>query len=98
MRSSVPAPRAAPARATAHQYSATPSTATTTSSATTTPHTLPGRTSQSTAYALSYYDGRAAYSVLGAFNAYLEQPVAVWLLLTALPASATSLVVAQLRE
>lgn len=50
------------------------------------------------AYALSYYDGRAAYSVLGAFNAYLEQPVAVWLLLTALPASATSLLVAQLRE
>ncbi|MCW5953479.1 MAG: hypothetical protein KIT69_14590 [Propionibacteriaceae bacterium] len=50
------------------------------------------------AYALSYFDGRAAYSVLGAFNAYLEQPVAVWLLLTALPAGATSALVSRLRE
>lgn len=49
------------------------------------------------AYAVSYYDGRAAYSVLGAFNAYLEQPVAVWLLLTALPASATSPLIGRLR-
>ncbi len=50
------------------------------------------------AYAVSYYDGRAAYSVLGAFNVYLEQPVAIWLLLTALPASATSALVGRLRE
>lgn len=50
------------------------------------------------AYAVSYYDGRAAYSVLGAFNAYLEQPVAIWLLLTALPATATSTLVTDLRK
>ena len=50
------------------------------------------------AYAVSYFDGRAAYSVLGAFNAYLEQPVSVWLLLTALPASATTVLIARLRE
>lgn len=50
------------------------------------------------AYTVSYFDGRAAYSVLGAFNAYLEQPVAVWVLLTALPAGATSTLVARLRE
>lgn len=50
------------------------------------------------AYAVSYFDGRAAYSVLGAFNAYLEQPVAVWLLLTALPVTATSPLVGRLRE
>lgn len=51
-----------------------------------------------TAYASSYYNGRAAYGVLGAFNVYLEQPIAVWLLLTALPASATSALVGRLRE
>lgn len=50
------------------------------------------------AYGLSYYDGRAAYSVLGAFNAYLKQPVAIWVLLTALPAATTSPLVARLRE
>ncbi len=50
------------------------------------------------AYAVSYYDGRAAYSVLGAFNAYLEQPVAAWLLLTALPVSATTALVGRLRD
>jgi hypothetical protein len=50
------------------------------------------------AYGLSYYDGRAAYSVLGAFNAYLEQPVAVWVLLTALPASVTRPLVDRLRQ
>ena len=50
------------------------------------------------AYAVSYFDGRAAYSVLGASNAYLEQPVAVWVLLTALPVGATSTLVARLRE
>lgn len=50
------------------------------------------------AYAGGYYNGRAAYSLLGAFNVYLEQPIAVWLLLTALPASATTPLVARLRE
>lgn len=51
-----------------------------------------------TAYTSGYYNGRAAYGVLGAFNVYLEQPIAVWLLLTALPASATSALVNRLRE
>lgn len=50
------------------------------------------------AYASGYYNGRAAYGVLGAFNVYLEQPIAVWLLLTALPASVTSPLVGRLRE
>ena len=50
------------------------------------------------AYAIGYSDGRAAYGVLGALNVYLEQPVAVWLLLTALPAAATTRVVDELRR
>lgn len=51
------------------------------------------------AYAGGGYDtGRAAYGVLGAFNLYLEQPVAILLLLTALPATATSALVGRLRE
>lgn len=41
-------------------------------------------------YALGYYDGRAVYGIVGAANVYLEQPIAVWLLLTVLPAGATS--------
>lgn len=49
------------------------------------------------AYATSYYDGRAAYAVLGALNVYLEQPIATWLLLTALPASATTALIGRLR-
>lgn len=50
------------------------------------------------AYAAGYYDGRTAYAVLGALNVYLEQPIATWLLLTALPASATTALVGRLRE
>jgi hypothetical protein len=51
------------------------------------------------AYAGGGYDtGRAAYGVLGAFNLYLEQPVAVLLLLTALPATATSALVGRLAQ
>lgn len=48
-------------------------------------------------YAIGYQDGRATYAVLGAVNVYLEQPLALWLLLTALPAAVTTPVVARLR-
>lgn len=41
-------------------------------------------------YAFSYIDGRAIYAILGAANVYLEQPIAVWVLLAALPARATT--------
>lgn len=49
------------------------------------------------AYAIGYQDGRATYAVLGALNVYLEQPLAIWLLLTALPTAATTPLVARLR-
>lgn len=42
------------------------------------------------AYAVGYTDGRAVYGILGAANVYLEQPIAIWVLLAALPARATS--------
>lgn len=48
-------------------------------------------------YAVGYADGRALYAVLGALNVALEQPIAVWLLLTALPGRATTSLVAELR-
>lgn len=49
------------------------------------------------AYTVSYLDGRSVYGVLGALNVFLEQPVAVWLVLTALPAVETTGLVARLR-
>lgn len=49
-------------------------------------------------YAVGYGEGRALYSVLGAVNVALEQPIATWLLLTAMPASATSALVIRLRN
>lgn len=48
-------------------------------------------------YAADYAEGRAVYALLGVLNLYLEQPIAVWLLLTALPATATSALVGRLR-
>ena len=47
-------------------------------------------------YAIGYGDGRSLYGVLGALNVYLEQPLAVWLLLTALPARRTTALVSTL--
>ena len=41
-------------------------------------------------YATGYYNGRAVYGVIGAVNVYLEQPIAVWVLLAALPTRLTS--------
>lgn len=49
-------------------------------------------------YGIGYGDGRAVYGVFGALNVYLEQPIAVWLLLTALPAGGTTALVAALRR
>lgn len=50
------------------------------------------------AYAFGYLEGRAVYSIFGAINVYLEQPIAVWLLLTALPVAATTPLIARLRS
>ncbi|WIY83911.1 hypothetical protein [Propionimicrobium sp. PCR01-08-3] len=47
-------------------------------------------------YASNYYLGRQVYGILGAFNVYLEQPVAVWLLLTMLPSHWTTDLVGRL--
>lgn len=49
-------------------------------------------------YAVGYLDGRAVYGVLGALNVYLEQPIAVWLLLGALPGGRTTALVGRLRN
>ena len=48
-------------------------------------------------YFAGYGNGRAVYSVLGALNVFLEQPIGAWLLLTALPVAATTPLVQRLR-
>lgn len=48
-------------------------------------------------YGIGYAQGRAVYGVLGALNVYVEQPIAIWLLLTALPARPTTTLIAPLR-
>ena len=48
-------------------------------------------------YAIGYNDGRAVYGVLGALNVALEQPIAVWLLLGALPSRLTTAPIATLK-
>lgn len=49
-------------------------------------------------YAIGYGEGRSLYGVVGALNVTLEQPLAVWLLLTALPAARTTPLVATLKR